>query len=258
MWGFRVFVKGPFPLDNKVPLGAAHTLKQKLGLATVEPYEFTIVSDMWQRVPVGIRNKLNGEGTPTAQNFLIQESLIPADAYPIPTRLHNTKEWKNEKVVDWEALSGKVGEPDVGSMSMEERDGYVLACLWRHVAAVPDNARRNFVWTKKDGKIYNVDEDGVFRSDKKGGPSIFAFKEKKILASHVKERYESNLQSVLRTWVDTIKENRALITNAGGEYENILKRAESLAEKKHNIKAIFSASTSKKGKKRKHDDVDDE
>lgn len=66
-----------------------------------------------------------------------------------------------------------------------------------YVAAVPDNAKRNFLWIKKDGKVYSVDEDGCFRAS---GPSVFSFQHKSVLAAHVSKRFDDVLKPILQGW----------------------------------------------------------
>lgn len=70
------------------------------------------------------------------------------------------------------------------------------------MAAVPDNAKRNFLLTKNDGKVYSVDEDGCFRAS---GPSAFTFQHRDVLAAHVGKRFDV-LKPILEGWAGIIFE----------------------------------------------------
>lgn len=88
LWGFPVFVKGPFAQDTQVSIEQVHQVKEKLGLGSVRPYIFSMVPDMWDEVPIGLRMKLDRT---KPCKFIVQASLIPEEGYPLPKRVVSSK-----------------------------------------------------------------------------------------------------------------------------------------------------------------------
>lgn len=182
MWGYPVFVKGPFPVTADVSVfQKVHDTKNRLGLRSVQPHIVYMIPDRWEvahvpeegnqratwgrpdsqrRVPVGCRNAIiPGMAYP----FLVMQSLVPSDIYPIPLRPYSEvkcgskgeRKWSDDvELVNWKTLLeptpahalGILGVPDPEKMTEIERVELLLNCTWRYLYGVPDPVRNKMAY----------------------------------------------------------------------------------------------------------------
>ena len=148
LWGFPVFVKGPFPANQAKSVNSQAWIYRNLkaemdDMPLVKPWVCKMIPDQWVNVPLGSRNTVKKD---EPQLFIIWKSLIPHNVWPIPSKTVKSKLWPETAVVDFPALSSHIGVPNAPKMGDIELKCFVLSCAWRYVAAIPDNAERNFLW----------------------------------------------------------------------------------------------------------------
>eukprot|EP01113_Clastostelium_recurvatum_P043183 TRINITY_DN7099_c0_g1_i4.p1 TRINITY_DN7099_c0_g1~~TRINITY_DN7099_c0_g1_i4.p1 ORF type:complete len:492 (-),score=67.50 TRINITY_DN7099_c0_g1_i4:103-1578(-) len=259
LWGTPVFVKGPFPPSqlSALPLQQwAHGLKGELrGLSPLFPHIFQALPDRWMEgVGVGCRNKVARD---TPQTFLVWDSLVPVDLWPLPQHNRSSKLWPDTPVVDWKALGDVVGTPDPSVMDGASLDAFILACVWRYAAAVPDNALRNFVWVRATGLVYSIDEDNMLTKD---APSAFRFGAdvRGPVQARIRDNFKE-LRVILQEWIPVMQRH------SGGtcDLRGAMSRVEKVSSSSAALAGMFdypggsSSSSSGKRKKREVEDEDD-
>jgi len=115
-----------------------------------------------------------------------------------------------------------VSPPEVPEMPADALDAYILACAWRYVAAIPDNAERNFIWRKSDHSVFSLDEDNSFRET---GPSAFRLAKvnKEILQARVNKSFEKVLKPALESWLKVFQEEKKAPVDLKPSVERIKK-----------------------------------
>lgn len=211
-----VFVKGPFRKSEVESLraeGWVHKhLKAKMAdLSSLRPHIFELEPDMWNTVPLGSRNDTKTRSS----TFVVYESLIPIEGFPIPTHPYvnahraakkpkgdgkEVKEsaWNGTPLANAEHLAKYCPMPEPETMDTEGRVRTLMAVLWRHVAAVPDNAQRNLIHDKATGKVYSIDEHNLLHKD----PSPFRWKQSTldVLVNVARSEWQ-RVRTSLQQWV---------------------------------------------------------
>jgi hypothetical protein len=126
---------------------------------------------------------------------------------------------------------------------------FVIACLWRYVAAVPDNAERNFLWEKSTKNIYSLDEDAPFRET---GPSPFKYsnvKNEEIL-KFVSE-YIKDILKTMKEWIPVFEQASKLQDNPY-DMKSSLERLQSVQTEK-GVEQVFFYEWKTKSKSKKEE-----
>ena len=195
---------------------AVFKLKSRLpGLSSLRPWLCKLVPDRCfpvreaeagggpvQVVPLGSRNSVDRS---VPQQFLLWRSLLPAQLHPLPVRTVSSIKWPNTEVLDWEALRDVGGLPDPLAMSPAALDRMLLACCWRHVAGIPDQALRNLVWLRATDEVFSVDEENAFRAQ---GPAPFRYRQEHRLALQARAAaaHEAFLGPTLSAWLPVFRD----------------------------------------------------
>jgi hypothetical protein len=269
LWGFPVFVKGPF-LSKQVKdvtsqIWIHENLKTKLpGMVSVKPWVCKLIPDQWESVPLGARNTFTVEEKKKPQLFIIWKSIFPHGAWPIPSRIVESKLWPKTAVVDFTALTKHAAVPDVTAMKPKSLTNWVVACMWRYVAAIPDNAERNFLLVSS-GNIYSLDEDAPFRET---GPSPFKYKKEKndAVIKHISS-HSDEILSLVSKWA-SVFEAAGKLKDCPYDFKSSMARLASI-QTVDGLKAVFyyewksgkksdkSTNSDKDVKKRKPSDLKD-
>lgn len=134
LWGVPVFVKGPYLAGPDAAAAErqlwVHALKRRLeGLRALRPFACRLLPDAFDGgVPVGTRRKTTPD---RAHLFMLWDSLLPADRWPVPTTVRSGEAWPATAVVDWGALGDAAGAPEPARMDGPALRALLLACAWR-------------------------------------------------------------------------------------------------------------------------------
>lgn len=159
--GNNVVVKGPFLLfedaDKCFQLSRILSLFENVN--TIETNIVYCIPDMFNNVPIGIRNKILDN---TGYYFLVYKDMFNMNHYP--TKIVNSKLWEDETVVDFEALFSLIqaGTGYSKSMTNDAKVSLIYQLAIRYVFELGDFATRNFIWINDNA--YNVDIDNFFVS----------------------------------------------------------------------------------------------
>jgi hypothetical protein len=247
LWGYPVFVKGPFlPSQEKhitSQLWVHENLKSKLeGMVSTKPWVCKMIPDQWESVPLGSRNSVKKY---EPQLFVVWKSLFPHDVWPIPGRIVDSKLWPKTSVVDFSKLTQHVSVPDVTSMEKKAMINYIISCLWRFVAAIPDNAERNFLLVQSTESIYSLDEDAPF---KESGPSPFKWSKVKnqTVLKFIDDNY-GDIQAIVKKW-NSVFEDVSELDDCPYSMEAPLERLRSV-QTLQGLKGVFYYEWKTKGSK---------
>jgi hypothetical protein len=220
-----VFIKGPYLTEYSVNSPVkAYEVKRIISpeLPSIFLEKRRLVPDLFPDIPLGIRRKVDRA---KSYWFLIAESLLEE---PIPFKIHNTKKWVDEKVVDWP----KVKEPKIPNplkLSGKSLNYYVLNMFFRYFMGIGDPADRNFLLTK-DGKIISTDEESI-GSDPNFSTSLKKRRCETIL-KYVKNNW-STVSKTLKLWLERAGENKVGLKKIlGKDFDQITRKLERLQKMK--------------------------
>lgn len=226
--GRRVFIKGPYKDKDAASLPAKiYEIKKLLdpNLPSIRLELKNMKPDLFPAVPWGFRRHTDRT---KGYWFLIADNIFTVD--PIPRKIHNTKMWKDEEIVDWT----KIKEPEIPNplkLKGKALDNYILNILFRFVLGIPDPADRNFM-LMKDGRVFSVDEEGI--NFETNYPNALKEKRCTIIKKYVNsESGWKTIHSRTKKWLKSYQDNVKNIENLLGESsEWLLKRLRVLQDQK--------------------------
>jgi hypothetical protein len=166
-------------------------------LASIQLELKYLIPDFFPNVPIGMRTNVDRK---QSQWFLISSSLIE---WPIPSKIHTTLCWKEERVVDWSKVKG-VSIPDPLILKGKELREYVLSILFRYSIGIPDPADRNLLLETKTRKIYSTDEEGIGReTDYWNG---LKKRKCKLIQDYVNIHHK-DIAEELKEWLEAVEKN---------------------------------------------------
>ena len=209
-----VFVKGPCKTqegyDNMI---RRNEIKKQLGLEHIRMHVVHLTCNMFDYVPLGIRNSLE------SGYFIVCEDVVGFGEGKIKTECKSSKLWPATEVIDFsECKVRQVYDMDVDPSKTEKEVNvkYVLLLLYREIFGVTDIADRNFIVDRARGKVYSVDEDG-----ERGSARLDRLaKARKKLVLATMEAEKEKILGVLEEWKG--KNDEAEKYLEGKSYEDLL------------------------------------
>ena len=192
--GQNVVVKGPY--TSKVNAMMPFKLHNIMLLFdSVNTYGINIrllYPDLWDKVGLGARNTVGKN----YQYFVIMDDILNQTNYP--TKIRSSKVWKDEVVVDYDALFKE--NPNMGfgipsEMSEKARFSLLIQLTFRLVFQIGDNSYRNFI--RVDDTVYNIDLENVM-----GIWATIKFSQAEIdILNTTRAKYWSEYSKILELWL---------------------------------------------------------
>ncbi len=142
-----IVVKGPYKDDSKIKQFIEfQNIKKSRNMPYAEAWCEWLIPDRWDKVPLGVRNKLD---LARAWPFLLCSSLYGNE--PIPRRIAESKLWPPTEVANMPAFN------PLALTTEEEKLDWHRAVAFRAEFNIGDLADRNFI--SVGGRVYSIDEE---------------------------------------------------------------------------------------------------
>lgn len=195
--GMNVVVKGPYMSKEQamLPFKLHNIMMLFEGINTFDVNIQLLLPDLWDKVPLGSRNKL-GKGY---QYFIVMEDILNKENYPIMKK--SSKMWDNEEVVDYDELFKRHSDISFGKpsdMTKKARFSMLIQLAFRLAFQIGDNSYRNFI--RVNDTVYNIDLEGIGIGGLKG-PAI-AWKQEEIdLLNQTRNEYWNEYSEIVGSWL---------------------------------------------------------
>lgn len=191
----NIVVKGPYLNKNSLLISfkIGNIMKLFEGVNTYNINVMTLYPDIFDEVPLGIRNKIKKD---EPYYFIVMEDIMNKNEYPKIEK--SSKLWNKEFVVDYDKLfqeNKNMGFGIPSTMNKKALFSLVIQLAFRLAFKIGDNAYRNFL--RIDDKVYNLDIEGIMIGDK----IQWSSKELEIIKLCCKENF-FEYNRILKSWLN--------------------------------------------------------